>query len=323
MLGHKTAANSQDTNMAATRKAMDPVSNDPLSAFMEEDQSMSAQPLIKDESQAKVGETNVAVRAATVEYIIAAGTTQEWKMTAENLAEENCTLKDKVKLLEEALVAQKASSDEKVTSLELELQRVTNLLRAVEVPLYMFPELVSKAMAVIEAGTHAGTEAGTQAASRSPPAPSTSSRHVDEQTNKSSAKESGDEDEEEDEDAFHALKDAFPIKKENFTKLSPVDERKFVLNLIGTLYSRQYLRLHKKSGTKATHGDDLKIPIPREQYVQIQDAICSMLKVKLTRHRLPPKLELAISQKFNQVRPTAADKRKLRHYWKMQNTQNP
>ncbi|KZR99974.1 Uncharacterized protein APZ42_003933 [Daphnia magna] len=48
-----------------------------------------------------------------------------------------------------------------------------------------------------------------------------------------------------------------------------------------------------------------------------------MLKVKLTRHRLPPKLELAISQKFNQVRPTAADKRKLRHYWKMQNTQNP
>ncbi|KZR95756.1 Uncharacterized protein APZ42_010295, partial [Daphnia magna] len=105
------------------------------------------------------------------------------------------------------------------------------------------------------------TEAGTQAASRSSPAPSTSSRHVDEQTNNSSAEESGDEeeeseDEEEDEDAFHALKDAFPIKKENLTKLSTVDERKFVLNLIGTLYSRQYPRLHKQSGTKATHGDD-------------------------------------------------------------------
>ncbi|KZR99960.1 Uncharacterized protein APZ42_003951 [Daphnia magna] len=117
--------------------------------------------------------------------------------------------------------------------------------------------------------------------------------------------------------------DAFPIKKETLTKLSTVDERKFVLNLIGTLYSRQYLRLHKKSGTKATHGDDLKIPIPREEYVQIQDAICSRLKVKLTRHRLPPKLESAISQKFNQVRPTAADKRILRHYWNMQNTENP
>lgn len=47
--------------------AMDPVSNDPLSAFMEEDQSMSPQPLIIDESQAEVGETNVAVRAATDE----------------------------------------------------------------------------------------------------------------------------------------------------------------------------------------------------------------------------------------------------------------
>ncbi|KZR95563.1 Uncharacterized protein APZ42_010658 [Daphnia magna] len=55
---------------------MDPVSNDPLSAFMEEDQSMSPQPLIIDESQAEVGETNVTVRASTDEYIIAAGTTQ-------------------------------------------------------------------------------------------------------------------------------------------------------------------------------------------------------------------------------------------------------
>ncbi|KAK4025140.1 hypothetical protein OUZ56_010640 [Daphnia magna] len=119
------ATNPPLSTVCTSSKAMDPVSNDPLSAFMEEDQSMSPQPLIKDESQAEVGETNVSVRAATDEYIIAAGTTQEWKMTAENLAEENCTLKDKVKLLEEALVAQKAASDEKVTSLELELQRVT------------------------------------------------------------------------------------------------------------------------------------------------------------------------------------------------------
>ncbi|KAK4023574.1 hypothetical protein OUZ56_008975 [Daphnia magna] len=40
----------------------------------------------------------------------------------------------------------------------------------------------------------------------------------------------------------------------------------------------------------------------------VQDAICSMLKMKLEKNRLTPKLESAISQKLNQVRPTAADK---------------
>ncbi|KAK4028824.1 hypothetical protein OUZ56_021842 [Daphnia magna] len=39
-----------------------------------------------------------------------------------------------------------------------------------------------------------------------------------------------------------------------------------------------------------------------------RDAICSMLKVILKKHSLPPKLESTISQKFNQVRLTAADK---------------
>ncbi|KZS05052.1 Uncharacterized protein APZ42_031861 [Daphnia magna] len=178
----------------------------------------------------------------------------------------------------------------------------------------VFPELVSKATMVIKAGT--------PASSRSSSAPSTSSRHVAEQTNYSSAEESSDEEEEdedkeEDEDGFHALKDAFPIKKENLEKMDTRNELKFVLNLIETLYSPLYLRLHKKSGTKATHGDDLKIPIPREQ--------CHLLYAKgeIEEISLPPKLESAISQKFNQVRPTAADKQKLRQYWKMQNTQNP
>ncbi|XP_032787520.2 uncharacterized protein LOC116925003 [Daphnia magna] len=126
------ATNPPRLTVGKSSKAMDLVTNDHLAGFMEEDVSLSPQPLIKDESQAEVGEANDAIRQATDEEIIAAGTNQEWKMTAENLAEENCTLKNNVKLLEEALVAQKAASDEKVTSLELELQRVTNLLRAVE-----------------------------------------------------------------------------------------------------------------------------------------------------------------------------------------------
>ncbi|KZS02588.1 Uncharacterized protein APZ42_000312, partial [Daphnia magna] len=106
--------------------------------------------------------------------------------------------------------------------------------------------------------------AGTQASSRSSPAPSTSSRHVTEQTNYSLAEESSDEeeedeeeedeDEEEEEDGFHARKDAFPIKKENLKNMSTRDERKFVLNLIWTLYSPQYLRLHKNCGTKLHTG---------------------------------------------------------------------
>ncbi|KAI9553790.1 hypothetical protein GHT06_019054 [Daphnia sinensis] len=168
----------------------------------------------------------------------------------------------------------------------------------------VFPELVSKATAVIQLGT--------QASSRSSPAASTSSRHVAEETNFSSAEE---------------------INNEILKKIGTSDDRKFVLNLVGTLYSPQYLLLHKKSCTKATHGDDLKIPIP--QFFKILfndciliificlDAICSMLNVKLKKHRLPPKLENAISQKFNRVRPTAADKRRLRQYWKRQKTSNP
>ncbi|KAK4021243.1 hypothetical protein OUZ56_003162 [Daphnia magna] len=174
----------------------------------------------------------------------------------------------------------------------------------------VFPELVSKATVAIQAGT--------QASSRSSPAPSTSSRHVTEQTNYSSAEESSDEEEEdeeeedeeeededeeeeEDEDGFHARKDAFPIKKENLKNMSTRDERN----------TSVFTRTVAQSYTRG----DLKIPIPREQYVKIQDAIFSMLKVKLKKHRLPPKLESAISQKFNQVRPTAAGKRETGVGW--------
>ncbi|KZS01723.1 Uncharacterized protein APZ42_001526 [Daphnia magna] len=92
-------------------KFMDPVTNESLSVTQEDDSSMSPQPLIVDESQ-EVTNTSVDVRAATDEEIIVAGTSEEWKIRAEVLAEENSSLKDKVKLLEEALLAQKAASDE-------------------------------------------------------------------------------------------------------------------------------------------------------------------------------------------------------------------
>ncbi|KZS09535.1 Uncharacterized protein APZ42_026221 [Daphnia magna] len=88
-------------------KVMDPVTNDSLSVTQEEDSSMSPQPLIVDKSQ-------------------------EWKIRAEVLAEEDSSLKDKVKLLEEALLAQKVASDEKITSLESERERLANILSVVE-----------------------------------------------------------------------------------------------------------------------------------------------------------------------------------------------
>ncbi|XP_045022869.1 uncharacterized protein LOC116920520 isoform X3 [Daphnia magna] len=110
---------------------MDPVTNESLSVTQEDDSSMSPQPLIVDESQ-EVTNTSVDVRAATNEEIIVAGTSEEWKKRVEVLAEENSSLKDKVKLLEEALLAQKAASDEKITSLESERERLANLLSVVE-----------------------------------------------------------------------------------------------------------------------------------------------------------------------------------------------
>ncbi|XP_045022867.1 uncharacterized protein LOC116920520 isoform X1 [Daphnia magna] len=112
-------------------KFMDPVTNESLSVTQEDDSSMSPQPLIVDESQ-EVTNTSVDVRAATNEEIIVAGTSEEWKKRVEVLAEENSSLKDKVKLLEEALLAQKAASDEKITSLESERERLANLLSVVE-----------------------------------------------------------------------------------------------------------------------------------------------------------------------------------------------
>ncbi|KZR97018.1 Uncharacterized protein APZ42_008327 [Daphnia magna] len=48
------ATNPPLSTVCKSSKAMDLVSNDHLSAFMEEDQSMSPQPLIIDESQAEV-----------------------------------------------------------------------------------------------------------------------------------------------------------------------------------------------------------------------------------------------------------------------------
>ncbi|KAK4028818.1 hypothetical protein OUZ56_021836 [Daphnia magna] len=123
---------------------MDLVTNDSFSVTQEEDSSMSPQPLIVDESQ-EVTDKSVSVRAATDEEIIVAGTSEEWKIRPEVLAEENSSLKDKVKLLEEALLVQKAASDDlfflltkylhfqKITSLESERERLANLLSVVKV----------------------------------------------------------------------------------------------------------------------------------------------------------------------------------------------
>ncbi|KAK4037874.1 hypothetical protein OUZ56_029900 [Daphnia magna] len=109
------------------------------------------------------------------------------------------------------------------------------------------------------------------------------------------------------EDAYNAYR-CLPIKKEDLLKISTANDKKFVLDLLGSIYSPTHLRLHEK---KATVGENLKIPSSRDHYTQFQ-----ALKVKLTKNRLPSKLKNAISHKLNQVRPTVVDKTELRRYCK-------
>ncbi|XP_032786956.2 uncharacterized protein LOC116924538 [Daphnia magna] len=63
---------------------------------------------------------------------------------------------------------------------------------------------------------------------------------------------------------YYSNKDAFPIKKGLIKRMKaqyPQDPAGFALKLVGELYSREFLELHKKTNTNAKVGCDSKIPI--------------------------------------------------------------
>jgi hypothetical protein len=68
---------------------------------------------------------------------------------------------------------------------------------------------------------------------------------------------------------FTLRKGAFPIKKDWVDTLKKEPKKQFILDLVGGLYSRQFLIKHKMTSGKATIGTDNKKAINPEQLKQI------------------------------------------------------